>query len=586
MATIVYLDVEDEITTAAARIRGADAPRVAVVVPFGSRVATSRINFRLLAREAHDVGRRLDVVAPDASARALAASAGLPVFASVTEYEAALEEGADTADAASAAPLAPAAGGPAAGGSGPRPALAPDPRPDRPAPVAAPGRPAPGPADRDTPVAASARRRRPRPLFVGVALVLAAAIGFGGAAAAIMLPRAQITVTPAMEPTSPVSLTVRAEPGASAVDPVGLVIPATTLEVPLSAKDQFAASGKDVQQTTAAGRVTFDSTNTVNAMPIPGGTRVSTADGIVFTTTAAVTVPRATVSGSTITHGLATVGVVAAAAGPAGNVAAGAIDQVSSSLAALQVSVRNGAPTTGGARTELPKVTAQDVNAATSALSRALSDQLATALSDPGLTPAGSTLYPSTSRLGDATFTPDGAGLVGRVLKAGNATFTLQASATATVTSVDESPLRGLGESALHAALKPGYQIDDGSAEVAVSEGTVGEDGIVTYVVSATALQGRPLDARALAAAVLGKSEADARTALAPYGQVSISLWPFWVRSVPSSADRVTLTVSEPTRPAPTQAPRPTPTARPSGAGAPTSGPSRAAPGGSPIPSG
>src|SRR3954451_19972191 len=75
---------------AAARIRAAADSRVALVVPFGSRVATSRINFRLLAREAMVNGRRLDIVAPDASARALAASAGIPVFASVGEYEAAL----------------------------------------------------------------------------------------------------------------------------------------------------------------------------------------------------------------------------------------------------------------------------------------------------------------------------------------------------------------------------------------------------------------------------------------------------------------------------------------------------------------
>ncbi len=93
MASIVYLDVDDEITTAAARIRSANAPRVGMFIPFGSRVATSRINFRLLAREAQDAKRRLDVVAPDASARALAASAGLPVLASVAEYEAALETG-------------------------------------------------------------------------------------------------------------------------------------------------------------------------------------------------------------------------------------------------------------------------------------------------------------------------------------------------------------------------------------------------------------------------------------------------------------------------------------------------------------
>ncbi len=113
MATIVYLDIEDEITTAATRIRSTDAPRVGMVVPFGSRVATSRINFRLLAREAQDAGRRLDVVAPDASARALAASAGLPVFASVGEYEAALAE--------DEPPLAEVDEAPADDGPGPAP---------------------------------------------------------------------------------------------------------------------------------------------------------------------------------------------------------------------------------------------------------------------------------------------------------------------------------------------------------------------------------------------------------------------------------------------------------------------------------
>ena len=68
MATIVYLDAEDEITSAAAQIRAAADSRVGLVLPFGSRVATSRINFRLLAREAMSHGRRLDIVAPDASA--------------------------------------------------------------------------------------------------------------------------------------------------------------------------------------------------------------------------------------------------------------------------------------------------------------------------------------------------------------------------------------------------------------------------------------------------------------------------------------------------------------------------------------
>jgi hypothetical protein len=86
MAAIVYLDVEDEITSAASRIRSAEENRVALVVPYGSRLATSRINFRLLAREAQTRGRRLAIVAGDAATRALAASAGLPAFGSVIAH--------------------------------------------------------------------------------------------------------------------------------------------------------------------------------------------------------------------------------------------------------------------------------------------------------------------------------------------------------------------------------------------------------------------------------------------------------------------------------------------------------------------
>jgi hypothetical protein len=92
-AAVVYLDVDDEITSAATRIRMAPERRLAIVLPAGSRVSTSRINFRLLSREASQRGQDLAIVAPEASTRALAASAGLAAFASVSEYEAALLHG-------------------------------------------------------------------------------------------------------------------------------------------------------------------------------------------------------------------------------------------------------------------------------------------------------------------------------------------------------------------------------------------------------------------------------------------------------------------------------------------------------------
>jgi len=90
MATIIYLDVDDEITSAAARIRSAPETKVGLVLPPGSRLATSRINFRLLAREGLERNRVLSIVAADPAARSIAASAGLPVFTTVAEYEAAI----------------------------------------------------------------------------------------------------------------------------------------------------------------------------------------------------------------------------------------------------------------------------------------------------------------------------------------------------------------------------------------------------------------------------------------------------------------------------------------------------------------
>ena len=96
LSHLVYLDVDDEITSAAARIRATEAEQITLVLPYGSRLATSRINFRLLAREATERGKRLAIVCADGSARALAAAAGLPVHASVAAFEA--SRGAGPAD--------------------------------------------------------------------------------------------------------------------------------------------------------------------------------------------------------------------------------------------------------------------------------------------------------------------------------------------------------------------------------------------------------------------------------------------------------------------------------------------------------
>ena len=341
------------------------------MLPFGSRLSTSRINFRLLAREAMVYGRRLDVIAPDASARALAASAGLPVFGSVGEYEAALEAPAEPAasgpgddpgrgrgnrdrvsrsrcgrrscgrrrcsrSAADAATPGPAATTSSRAAAGPR---------DR-----GRGRTAAGPAEADGPTtgATSAAgagppddmRREPRVVhgpgrwrpgtgvLVGFGILVVALLA-AGVAAFVFLPAAEITVTPRIETIGPVSLTVRADPTATSVDAAAGVIPAQTLDVPVQSSGEFPATGKRIDEAKATGGVRWTNCNYLASYTIPKGTVVKTSSGVAFTTDEAVLLPNASVSGVppklTVTCKTSEVSVTAVKAGTAGNVAVGAI---------------------------------------------------------------------------------------------------------------------------------------------------------------------------------------------------------------------------------------------------------------------
>ncbi len=109
MGTLVYLDIDDEITTAATRIREAASDEVVLVVPAGSRIATSRMNFRLLARAAQEQRRSLAIVGPDPATRSMAEAAGLTAYATVGQYEEASGEGTLHEGPEQPVPAAPAA---------------------------------------------------------------------------------------------------------------------------------------------------------------------------------------------------------------------------------------------------------------------------------------------------------------------------------------------------------------------------------------------------------------------------------------------------------------------------------------------
>ena len=91
--SVWYLESDDEITDAVARLRATEDERVVLVVPPGSRIATGRINFRLLAREATARKLAFAVVSPDEQVRALAIAGGVVARSTVEEAEGALDRG-------------------------------------------------------------------------------------------------------------------------------------------------------------------------------------------------------------------------------------------------------------------------------------------------------------------------------------------------------------------------------------------------------------------------------------------------------------------------------------------------------------
>jgi hypothetical protein len=564
MAAVLYLDVDDEITSAASRIRSGDASRVALVVPYGSRLATSRINFRLLAREAQARGRRLSIVAGDAATRALAASAGLPVFASVNEYEDA-ESGSPRAGGAPTAPAAPPpAEADETDGAGP---------PEAHASIAPPGRGAGRPtADEDATVmmaapAAAAGRTRAIPVVgrrsawpfgrtAGIIAVAAIALVLlvVGVAAFVLLPSAEITLTTRMERIGPVPLEIRADPDVTAVDPAAGVVPARRLTFDVAVDDTFATTGKRVAATKATGRVTFRSKNPTTENRIAAGSVVATPNGIRFRTNVAVVIPRATIIGLTIVPGEASVAITAVADGPEGNVEANAITVIPGNEDPTFTEVRNTQPTAGGTHEEFPQVSQADVDQARATLQERLGEEFDAILADPNRTPAGLELFPATKQLADATPTVDPAGLVGQEVTE----FTLGLAATGTVIAVDEAPVEQLARQRISSSIDPGFELVDGSIEVEPGDPIVDGERVV-FPVSVRGMETRILDLDALKEQLKGRPIAQARTILDEYGQADIRVWPDWVTAVPTLDDRITIRVQAPGSPAASPSPASSP---------------------------
>jgi hypothetical protein len=525
MAAICYLDVDDEITSAAARIRALEDERIALVLPLGSRLATSRINFRLLAREAETRGRRIEIVTNDASARALAASAGLPTHVSVAAFEA--------GSAPVRATEAPVAETPTAA----RPAPPVEDSPTIAMPVIR------VPAERSAPVPQVGRRPPARrgPVVAAI-LLLVGLIAAGGTVAYLLLPSAEIVLVPATNTIGPINLQVTAQAGVSRPDPVNLLVPATRFTFDLEVADTFPATGLNVVETAATGEVTFENCDTGGAVTIPEGSIVSTDGGVRFRTGARITIKRAHV----FPFGCEaeTVGVDAVEPGESGNVAAGRIDRIPEGFDPVVLRVANQQPTAGGTHTETPFVQQADVDAALIALDNALVAAFDEEIAGATGVPEGTRLFVETKAIGTASPSVDPASLVGFEATE----FELGLGAQGAVMGVDPGPVETLADARIRTAVDDGFRLVEDSIDIQVGDPIVVGSSIA-FPVTVVAAEIREIDAAALLGEVRGLGLPQARTVLRAFGEIEITVWPDWVTTIPTSPGRATLTIAEPAAP-------------------------------------
>ena len=408
--------------------------------------------------------------------------------------------------------------------------------------------------------AAAARRQRKKrripiaPLLVlGLVVLLVAGVGYG---AYVFLPTASITLRPSATQIQVPAFSVTADPNAAVVDQAAGVIPAQTISVPVHVQGTFNATGIEAHDTKATGSVRFHSENTLNAVPIPAGTVVSTTDGVEFVTQQDVTVAQASfATGPTQVD----VDVRAAKGGIKGNVDADTITLAPAPLASQLITVTNPDPTSGGKHTEDQVATQQDYDAAVASLTSQLPAALQTALADPQSVPRGLVAFPQTAQMSAGAPDQPATSVVGVVAPS----FSLALDATADMTAVNEAQLDQVAAARLSGALTSGQRLVGTNVSATHDQGTVVGDSVV-YDVQASGMGYTDPDSAALVAAIRGKSLTDARAALASFGMAEITLWPDFVDRLPDQSARINITVV-----APLSQPSAAPTAAPSTSTAP-----------------
>ena len=340
---VIYVDIEDDITSIIDKVKHADATIVALVPPKRIGVLQSVVNLKLLQRAAEGVHKRVVMITSDASLTALAAGAMIPVARNLqTKPEIPEQNSLDSDDEEVI--------------TGEEVDSSADSDADTPLVVA--------------PITASAAasnakaRRRGGPTVPNFDQFRNKTALIAGGVLAIILffvwavvfaPKAVVTIAAKTTPYS-VNKAVTATPNGTLSAESG-TLGAVTKEIAKTASVDFQATGKKDVGEKATGTVKL-SQQAMSATSVPAGTELETAGGLVFVTTSAATVPASTFGPGcfpTACPGSVNVGVAAAGPGSNYNGASGSLSGAPSGVSASLTGA-----TSGGTDKTITVVSEQD----------------------------------------------------------------------------------------------------------------------------------------------------------------------------------------------------------------------------------
>lgn len=482
--SVVDLDARATVLDAAERVASVPpADDVALVVAPGAPVLRSAVFLEVLRAQAGP--RRLSLVTTDGRARSLASAVHVPAYASIAALE--------------------------------RRELDPTERLD---------------AVRRAGAKAPATVAGPRPSLGRAAAILGSLAGAAVVLVALVVPQASVVVAAAAQPLPPVDLVVRAGSGGE--------VTARALSSPVSAKFTTSATGSRNDEIKAKGTVQL-ANKTTDDIRVAKGSAFRTSSGIVFASTADVTLPKSVILPPfELFVGKANVGVEAVVGGPSGNVSGG---QIVNGPDQVRYTVTNPDPTSGGETRRIPIVRQEDYDAAAKrvpdALRGAAEDQLSRWTAEKR---TGEVVVPQ-AMVRQTSLGPAPTDVVNKEI----ASFDMTVAGIASAYVVPDTEPKRTIVTKLREAVTPGNDLDERNVSFDVKSLKVGDDG-VTWGITARGQQIRAVSKDRVSRLLVARAVRDTQAALKTEGLelVRLDYAPAWWPLLPILDGRISVQVETP----------------------------------------